>query len=360
LDTLYFDQVTSFVSYNSPVTEVNTSGIKPVAIDENGVWHYADSIIVTVSVGVLKAGIIDFVPDLPMNKMIAIGTIGMGNGMKMSLRFSSRIWASKMMGLFADGPTGNCWTPNKYQPGATDHVLTCFLMGRNAEVMEALPDDTARINQALIDLDAAFGGTASTTFIEGVVQDWTADPYVRGSYSFPSPGTRPLSGPTQREVLAEPVGTSLYFAGEATHNTAASTVPGAMQSGERAANEVDTEFGGPPSAGTPTADFSASVTTGGAPLEVTFSDLSSEIPTSWSWNFGDSGTSTDENPVHEYASPGEYSVSLTSTNINGSHTRVFPKLIAVPEPSLGAGLMTGVFVLLAMRARQRQNADGLG
>ena len=46
LDTLYFDQVTPFVSYNSPVTVVDTSGIKPVAIDGNGVWHYADSIIV--------------------------------------------------------------------------------------------------------------------------------------------------------------------------------------------------------------------------------------------------------------------------------------------------------------------------
>ena len=137
-------------------------------------------------------------------------------------------------------------------------------------------------------------------------------------------------------------------------------MPGAMQSGERAANEVNTEFGGPPSAGTPTADFSASLTTGGAPLEVTFSDQSSEIPTSWSWNFGDSATSSAENPVHEYAAAGEYSVSLTATNASGSHTRVFPHLIAVPEPSLSAGLMTGVFTLLAMRGRQRRNADGLG
>ena len=49
LDTLYFDQITPFVSYNSPVTVVDTSGVKPVAIDANGVYHYADSIVVTES-----------------------------------------------------------------------------------------------------------------------------------------------------------------------------------------------------------------------------------------------------------------------------------------------------------------------
>ncbi len=52
--------------------------------------------------------------------------------------------------------------------------------------------------------------------------------------SGPALGTRPTSGPTKREVLAQTVGTTLYFAGEATHNTTPSTVPGALQSGERA------------------------------------------------------------------------------------------------------------------------------
>ncbi|MFP6628748.1 MAG: FAD-dependent oxidoreductase, partial [Myxococcota bacterium] len=209
LNTLYFNQVVPYISYNSPVTVVDTSGIKPVAIDDNGVYHYADAIIVTVSLGVLKAEIIDFIPDLPAAKLDAISTIGMGKGMKISLRFSRRIWALKMMWVLTDGPAGSCWTPNKYQPSATDRVLTCFLMGRNSEFMEALPNDTARINEALVDLDAALGGAASTEFIEGTVQNWSAEPYVLGSYSFPAPGTRPISGPTMRQVLAQPVGTTL-------------------------------------------------------------------------------------------------------------------------------------------------------
>jgi monoamine oxidase len=353
LDFLYFDQVLPFVTYNSPVTVVDTSGTKPVAIDSNGVYHYANAIIVTVSVGVLKAEIIDFIPDLPAAKLDAISTIGMGNGMKISLRFSSQIWEDKMMTLVLDGPTGECWPPRVYQPSATDHVLTCFTMGRNAEVMEALPDDTARLNRALVDLDAAFSGSASTAFVEGFVMDWTASPYTLGSYSYPAPGTRPVSGPSMRQVLAQPVGTTLYFAGEATHNTAPSTLPGAMQSGERAGGEVDTNLGGPSAQGTPIADFSASVTSGNAPLDVSFSDLSTQTPTGWSWNFGDTGTSGDQHPSHQYTTLGTYTVSLTATNANGSHARVLPNLIVVPEPSGSVMLGSGIIGLMLLQTRRR-------
>jgi hypothetical protein len=68
-----------------------------------------------------------------------------------------------------------------------------------------------------------------------------------------------------RQVLAQPFGSTLYFAGEATHNTAPSTVPGALRSGERAAVEAHTGLGGPSAAGSPTADFVASVASGLAP-----------------------------------------------------------------------------------------------
>jgi PKD repeat protein len=160
-----------------------------------------------------------------------------------------------------------------------------------------------------------------------------------------------------RQALAEAVGPTLYFAGEATHNTAASTVPGAMQAGERAAGEIIFNFGGPPAPGTPTADFSTSVAVGNAPLDVSFSDISSQMPTAWSWEFGDGGTSVDQNPNHQYTTPGDYTVSLTATNPNGSHTRVQPLLISVPEPSADASLAGGIFGLLAMRARRRQSAN---
>ncbi|MFZ9028623.1 MAG: PKD domain-containing protein [Crocinitomicaceae bacterium] len=53
----------------------------------------------------------------------------------------------------------------------------------------------------------------------------------------------------------------------------------------------------------------------------TFADASTNTPTSWSWDFGDgSGTSTAQNPSYTYATPGNYTVSLTATNAFGSDT----------------------------------------
>jgi PKD repeat protein len=135
----------------------------------------------------------------------------------------------------------------------------------------------------------------------------------------------------------------------------AATVPGALQSGERAAGEADTDIGGPPAAGTPTADFSASVVSGDPPLDVSFTDLSTEIPTGWSWDFGDTGTSGDQHPSHQYTTAGVYTVSLTATNPNGSHTRVLPKLIFVPEPSGLAMLGSSVIALALLHARRRRS-----
>ena len=72
--------------------------------------------------------------------------------------------------------------------------------------------------------------------------------------------------------------------------------------------------------GTPTADFSGSPVSGQAPLAVSFTDQSTGSPTSWSWDFGDGGTSTQQNPSHTYSAAGQYTVGLTATNSAGSNT----------------------------------------
>ena len=131
-------------------------------------------------------------------------------------------------------------------------------------------------------------------------------------------------------------------------------MPGALQSGERAAAEMDTDAGGPPAPGTPTADFSASVVSGPAPLDVDFTDLSTQTPTGWSWAFGDTGASGSQHPSHQYTTPGTYSVSLVASNPTGSHTRVLPNLIMVPEPVVSSQLVFGIAGLAALGARRRE------
>jgi len=80
---------------------------------------------------------------------------------------------------------------------------------------------------------------------------------------------------------------------------------------------------------TPVAEFYATPTSGTATLTVNFTDLSTNTPTSWSWTFGDGGTSPDQNPTYVYNTPGVYTVQLTATNSAGSDDEIKTDYITV-------------------------------
>jgi PKD repeat protein len=82
----------------------------------------------------------------------------------------------------------------------------------------------------------------------------------------------------------------------------------------------------------PVADFTASSTTGVAPLAVNFINSSTGNITSYAWTFGDGTTSTSPNPVHIYPLAGSYTVSLAATGPSGSNTRTISSYINVTLP----------------------------
>lgn len=90
-------------------------------------------------------------------------------------------------------------------------------------------------------------------------------------------------------------------------------------------------FGGGGGNIAPTANFTSSCTG----LSCTFTDASTDSDgtiASWSWNFGDGGTSTVQNPSHSYAAGGTYTVSLTVTD-NGGATGAKSQTVTVTAPS---------------------------
>jgi PKD repeat protein len=83
----------------------------------------------------------------------------------------------------------------------------------------------------------------------------------------------------------------------------------------------------------PVAAFTASPTTGAAPLTVQFTDTSTGgAATGWSWDFGDGATATAQSPSHVYAAPGSYDVTLTVSNADGTDSVTRAGLITVTEP----------------------------
>ena len=93
--------------------------------------------------------------------------------------------------------------------------------------------------------------------------------------------------------------------------------------------------------------FTATPTSGAAPLTVNFTDQSTGSLTSWLWDFGDGTNATIQNPVHTYTAEGIYTVTLTAGNGSGTDTetktgyinvkRVSSKLVAafVASPTSG-------------------------
>ncbi|WP_292389780.1 PKD domain-containing protein [Methanosarcina sp. UBA5] len=77
------------------------------------------------------------------------------------------------------------------------------------------------------------------------------------------------------------------------------------------------------------AAFSASPTSGKAPLMVAFTDKSTGSPTKWKWTFGDGTSSKVKNPTHKYSQEGNYTVKLTVTNDAGSSTKTKTNYIKV-------------------------------
>jgi len=98
----------------------------------------------------------------------------------------------------------------------------------------------------------------------------------------------------------------------------------------------------------PVASFTAVPLTGQAPLAVQFNDTSARSPSSWAWDFGDSGTSTVQNATHTYTTAGTYTVNLTATNDGGSDTATYTGYITVtstpatvPVAAFSANTTTG-------------------
>jgi subtilase family serine protease len=90
----------------------------------------------------------------------------------------------------------------------------------------------------------------------------------------------------------------------------------------------------------PQSSFSSNVTSGQTPLTVQFTDNSINTPTSWIWNFGNGTISNIRNPSITFSKPGNYTVSLTVSNMYGSSTstktiNVLPRSIR-PLPKFNA------------------------
>jgi monoamine oxidase len=202
-----------------------------------GAEFTAPRAIVTVPLGVLKAGAIRFAPALP-GKEHALHALEMGAVARVSLCLGNDVWASQDR-LTTDGflfsgvaPFPVWWLSSP----APFPVVTGWAAGPNARALAGL-SEAQRVRVALdaltkiLELDPV---RMQQGLRGGFSHDWQADPFSRGAYSYAAVG-----GSRAGEELGAPLDATLFFAGEATQSDGQNaTVHGAIASARRVAKEV--------------------------------------------------------------------------------------------------------------------------
>lgn len=149
-----------------------------------------------------------------------------------------------------------------------------------------------------------------------------------GEQVFSASGTSAVSG--NLSVPSSASGTT-YMRVIMRYNTAP-TVCGSFDYGEVEDYKVSITGGG--TGNPPVAAFTANTTTITKGQSITFTDQSTNTPTSWSWTLtgGTPASSTVQNPVVTYNTAGTYTVTLTATNAYGSDGETKTNYITVTEP----------------------------
>ncbi|PTM42398.1 NAD(P)/FAD-dependent oxidoreductase [Bosea sp. 124] len=218
------------IRLNQPVSEIRWDGLDVAVTTPSGTLH-ANACIVTVPVGVLKAGAIRFTPALPARNRNALDGLGMGALTKIALRVEG-----DRFGIIPGTSFLEAGSPSRLMnfdlfPDDKDLVIA-YCGGDHARELSAAGTEAARAH--VTELLAQMIGPNIRKAVTGIsFPAWWTDPFSRGSYSVCLPGRE-----AARERLAEPIGGRIFIAGEATAGGGAMTVGGATLAGRAAAAKV--------------------------------------------------------------------------------------------------------------------------
>ncbi|MFS7965267.1 putative non-specific polyamine oxidase [Helianthus anomalus] len=238
----------------------------------DGTSMSADHVIVTVSLGVLKAGIFNdendsgvfkFNPPLPNHKTEAISRLGFGVVNKLFLKLSpdfnldvDRFPFLQMVFHKSDDQVKNPKIPWWIRKTASlspiykrSSVLLSWFAGEEALKLEELSDEVI-LDEVSTTVSSFFShkkGYGNVKFDKVLKSRWASDPLFMGSYSYIAVGSsigdmdslaEPLPNTTVFESTSGSPPFQILFAGEATHRTHYSTTHGAYFSGIREANRL--------------------------------------------------------------------------------------------------------------------------
>lgn len=229
---------------------------------------------------------------------------------------------------FGDGATGTSQNPSHTYASAGTYTVSLTVTGPGgSHTTSRAITVNAPLSAPVASFTAAMSPTTGQVPLSVIFTDTSTGTVTTRSWKFSDTTTAFSTQTVARSYNAPGTYTAELTVGNASgSSTAIQTITAVVAS--------------------PTADFSANVTSGTAPLTVRFTDASTpaDTVTAWAWNFGDgnsgvNNTSTEQNPVHIYTAAGTYTVTLTATNASGSGTKVKTGFVTVTPSNITEGLV---------------------
>lgn len=205
----------------------------PVRVTTSRGEFTAEKVLLTVPLGVLQSGAIEFVPSLPSDKQAAVDRLGVGLLNKLYLRFSTAFWDAAVDVIAYQSEADSLWTSWFDLTEMTgEPILVALNAGSDARSLEQR-SDRETVNSAMAVLRTVYGADIPEP-TDWAITRWDQDAFAQGAYSVIKVG----STPDMRRDLARSVNEVLFFAGEATASDFPATVHGAHLSGLREAAKI--------------------------------------------------------------------------------------------------------------------------
>jgi monoamine oxidase len=219
------------IQLSTPVTAISWSPRGVLQIETPKGRMEASAVIVTASTGVLAAGRIKFDPPLPRRHVDAIAKLNLGSYDHIALELPGNPLGLQGDDLVFEKATGN--RTAALLANVAGGSLCLVEVGGRFGAGLAVQGEAAMLDFAIGWLTELYGTDIRKAVQRKHATNWAKEPWALGAFSAAQVGAQGA-----RRVLMEPLGTRVYFAGEAAHETLWGTVGGAWESGERAADAV--------------------------------------------------------------------------------------------------------------------------
>jgi len=222
------------IVYNTAVQSIDYSGDQIVVNTQNG-QHTADKVIVSVPLKILQDGDLNFLPNLPQDKLDAISDTTIWEGFKAFFEFSEKFYDDNYEFDISPASDGEKIYYNAtHGQNTSKNILGLFVVGKPALDFNTLSGDELK-DFILAELDGIYSNQATSNYIKHITQNWDKEPFIKAGYMTDNADWRTV------RKLGESVDDKIYFAGgEYTNGDDWVSVHAAAQSAKRVIEKIVT------------------------------------------------------------------------------------------------------------------------